>query len=113
MGLPIETSMTPGRSRKLLRGQQRAEVAAMGTMGTPALMARRDAPLLYWPWPPRGARVPSGNMMTQMPSANSRLPCSATLFQASVRLLRSMWIMSSRPIAQPKNGTYSSSRLNT
>jgi hypothetical protein len=52
-------------------------------------------------------------MITQMPSANSRLPCAATLFQASARRLRSMWIMSSRPIAQPKKGTYSSSRLNT
>ena len=41
---------------------------------------------------------------TRTPRAMMRRPCSATLFQASVRLLRSMWIMSSRPMAQPKNG---------
>jgi hypothetical protein len=29
-----------------LRGQQRADVAAMGTMGTPASMASREAPVL-------------------------------------------------------------------
>jgi len=49
-------------------------------------------------------RVPSGNMITHTPWSNSRLPCAATLLQASARLERSMWIMSSRPIAQPKNG---------
>ena len=49
-------------------------------------------------------RVPSGNMMIQWPRAISLAPCSATRFQASARLLRSMWIMSMRAIAQPKNG---------
>ena len=52
-------------------------------------------------------------MITQLPCAMNRRPCSATLFQASVRLLRSMWIMSSLPIAQPKKGISSSSFLNT
>jgi hypothetical protein len=44
IGAPIETGTTPGRSKKLFRGQQRAEATAIGTMGTPAVMARRDAP---------------------------------------------------------------------
>ena len=105
--------MTPGRSTKLLRGQQRAEVTATGSTGRPVSTARRVPPFLYLPWPPRGARVPSGNMITQLPWAMKRRPCSATLVQASVRLLRSMWIRSMRAIAQPKNGIQSSSRLNT
>ena len=42
----MDTGTTPGRSRKLLRGQQRAEATAMGTMGTPAAMASREAPAL-------------------------------------------------------------------
>ena len=46
IGLPIETSITPGRSRKLLRGQQRAEVTAIGTIGAPVAMASRAAPIL-------------------------------------------------------------------
>ena len=46
MGLPIETSITPGRSRKLLRGQQRAEVTAIGTTGAPVATASRVAPVL-------------------------------------------------------------------
>lgn len=41
------------------------------------------------------------------------LPCCTTLLNALARRLRSMWIMSSRPMDQPKNGTYSSSFLNT
>jgi hypothetical protein len=44
MGSPIETGTTPGRSKKLLRGQQRADATAIGTMGTPAAMASREAP---------------------------------------------------------------------
>src|SRR5512133_4011877 len=58
-------------------------------------------------------RVPSGNMMTQVPCESSRQPCSMTCFMASLRDSRSMWIMSSRAIDQPKNGTLSNSRLNT
>ena len=46
MGAPIDTSTIPGRSKKLLRGQHLALLAAMGTMGTPLAMASRDAPLL-------------------------------------------------------------------
>ena len=95
------------------RGQQRADVTAIGTMGVPAMMARRDAPDLYSPFCPRAARVPSGNMITQLPCPISRLPCASTFAQASLRRLRSMWIMSMRPMAQPKNGIHSSSRLNT
>ena len=61
--------MTPGRSRKLLRGQQRAEVTAIGTTGRPVSTASRVPPTLYVPWPPRGVRVPFGNMITQLPCA--------------------------------------------
>ena len=46
IGRPIEMSIMPGRSRKLLRGQQRADVTAIGTIGMPLLTARRLAPLL-------------------------------------------------------------------
>jgi hypothetical protein len=76
-------------------------------------MASRVPPDLYVPALPRGMRVPSGNMITQMPCASSRLPCSTTLLKACAFCLRSMWIMSMRPIAQPKNGMKISSRLNT
>ena len=62
---------------------------------------------------PRGMRVPSGNMMTQLPRDISDLPWLSTLAHASVRRLRSMWIMSMRQIAQPKNGIHSNSRLKT
>jgi hypothetical protein len=44
-------------------------------------------------------------MITHLPRSLRRFPCWATLFHASLRLLRSMWIMSMRAIAQPKNGT--------
>jgi hypothetical protein len=98
---------------KLLRGQQRADVTATGSTGRWVATASRVPPFLYVPWLPRGVRVPSGNMMTQWPFAMKRRPCSATRLHASARLLRSMWIMSMRAIAQPKNGMYSSSRLNT
>ena len=50
-------------------------------------------------------RVPSGNMMTHTPWPSRRRPWLTTLPKASLRLLRSMWIMSSRDMAQPKNGT--------
>ena len=46
MAGPMETSTTPGRSRKLFRGQHFAELVAMGTMGTPLAIASRAAPLL-------------------------------------------------------------------
>ena len=35
----------------------------------PVSTASRVPPLLYVPWPPRGVRVPSGNMITQLPCA--------------------------------------------
>jgi len=38
------TSIKPGRSRKLLRGQHFADDAAIGTIGTPADIANREAP---------------------------------------------------------------------
>ena len=37
--------------------------------GRPVSTARRVPPTLYVPWPPRGVRVPSGNMITQLPCA--------------------------------------------
>ncbi len=73
--MPIEIVTTPGFSQKLLRGQQRAESTAIGTTGTPLAIARRVAPDLYVPFEPRALRVPSGNMITHLPRALSRLPC--------------------------------------
>ena len=98
---------------KARRGQHLAEVMATGMTGAPVATAKRAPPLLYCPRWPRGMRVPSGNMVTQTPLANSACPCSTTLAKALARWLRSMWIMSSLPMAQPKNGTYNSSFLNT
>ena len=46
IGLPIEMSTTPGRSTKLLRGQQRADVTATGSTGRPVSMASRVPPCL-------------------------------------------------------------------
>ncbi len=46
IGAPMDTRTTPGLSTKLRRGQQRAEATAIGTIGTPAAMASRDAPVL-------------------------------------------------------------------
>ena len=109
----MDTSTTPGFLMKALRGHTLADVTAIGITGTPVSMASRVPPLLYWPFCPRSTRVPSGNMMTQVPLASSALPCCTTLLNALARRLRSMWIMSSRPMDQPKNGTYSSSFLNT
>ena len=109
----METSTTPGVLTKDLRGQHLAEVTAIGTTGTPVMMARRVAPVLYSPTSPRATRVPSGNMMTQMPWASRRLPCSTTLWKAREPCLRSMWIMSRLPMDQPKKGMLSSSFLNT
>ena len=45
-GLPIEMSTTPARSVNDLRGQQRAEVTAIGTSGVSVAIASRLAPLL-------------------------------------------------------------------
>ena len=98
---------------KALRGHTRAEVTATGTTGTPESMASRVPPLLYCPTWPRSTRVPSGNMMTQVPRASSARPCCTTLTKARTPWPRSMWIMSRLPIDQPKNGTRSSSFLNT
>ena len=89
---------------KALRGQHLAEVTAIGITGAPVSIASRVPPDLYTPFWPRLMRVPSGNMMTHVPCAISRLPCATTLLNACVRWLRSMWIMSMRAIAQPKNG---------
>ena len=61
----------------------------------------------------RSVRVPSGIMMIHLPRSISTSPCSATLAQASMRCLRSIWIIPSRPIHQPKNGMRKSSFLNT
>ena len=52
----------------------------------------------------RSKRAQAWNMMTQWPFSMNWRPCSATRFQAWARLLRSMWIMSMRAMAQPKNG---------
>ncbi len=57
----------PGVLMNALRGQHLAEVTAIGITGAPVAMARRVPPLLYTPFSPRGMRVPSGNMMTQVP----------------------------------------------
>ena len=103
----------PGRLTKALRGQHLALVTAMGITGAPHSMARRVPLLRYLPFSPRGMRVPSGNMMTHTPWPSRRRPCCTTLAKDSMRRPRSMWIMSSRAMAQPKNGTDSSSRLNT
>ncbi|EWS58164.1 hypothetical protein Y694_03924 [Methylibium sp. T29-B] len=46
MGWPITTSITPGRSTKLLRGQHFAELTAIGTTGVPVVTASRVPPLL-------------------------------------------------------------------
>ena len=113
MAWPIEMSTTPGFLTKARVGQQRADVTAIGMTGTPAAMAKRAPPLLYSPFCPLGMRVPSGNMITQTPSCIRRLPCCTTLAKARERCWRSMWIMSMRAMAQPKNGTLSSSFLNT
>ena len=45
IGGPMEMSTMPGFLTKALRGQQRAEVTAIGITGAPQSMARR-APLL-------------------------------------------------------------------
>ena len=46
IGGAIEMSMTPGRSTRLLRGQQRAEVTATGSTGWPVSTASRVPPFL-------------------------------------------------------------------
>ncbi len=86
---------------------------AIGTTGAPAPIAKRAPPVLYLPWLPTGVRVPSGNMMTHAPSAIRLRPWRITESNAFLPSLRLMWTMCSIPSAQPKNGTYSSSRLNT
>ncbi|MNT63983.1 hypothetical protein D3C72_2018450 [compost metagenome] len=58
-------------------------------------------------------RVPSGNMMIQAPSASRSRPWRAAEAKARVPSLRLIWTIFSMPSAQPKNGTSSSSRLNT
>jgi hypothetical protein len=95
----------PGRSTKDLRGQQRAEVTAIGSTGVPVVDREpRAAGLVYALAAARRARA-LGNMMIQLPCAMKRTPCSATFAHASVRLLRSIWTMSRRAIAQRRTGS--------
>ena len=47
IGLPIEMSIVPGMSRKLRRGQQRAEVTAIGTSGVSVATIYRHFPSVH------------------------------------------------------------------
>ena len=103
----------PGLLTKARGGQQRAEVTATGTTGTPHSMASRVPPLRYLPCWPRATRVPSGKMTTHMPCASRRRPCVTMRVKASVGRPRSMRTMFSRASTQPKKGMRASSRLKT
>src|SRR5690606_1141818 len=110
---PIDTVITPGRRTNFRRGQNSPEFTAIGTTGTPVRTASRAPPVLYLPCAPARVRVPSGKMMIHRPSASLRVPWRTTCSNASLPRLRSMWIMPSNAMPQPKNGMNSSSRLNT
>jgi hypothetical protein len=113
IGGPIETVTRPGVLTKRFFAHRSPALTAIGTTGAEVRIASRAPPLLYLPCEPTGVRVPSGNMMIQRPCSRLRRPCRTTDSNASRPRRRSMWIICSRPMPQPKNGIHSSSRLNT
>ena len=107
---PMECRSRPGAARSCARpaarrGDGDGHHRRVGGDGQP-----RRRPCT--PWLPRGVRVPREHDHP-MPCAMKRCPARPPWPRPRVRRLRSMWIMSSRPIAQPKNRISSSSRLNT
>ncbi|MNC67006.1 hypothetical protein D3C75_1174660 [compost metagenome] len=94
-------------------GQNLPALWAIGRTGRPAFTARAVPPRENLPIWPNGTRVPSGKISTQTPSLSSLSPSLATCLSAAFGLSRSIAIGRSMAMAQPKNGTYSSSRLST
>jgi len=54
---------------RLVRVPRRSIGFVVDADGLTVRAARRVPPCLYVPWLPRGVRVPSGNMITQLPCA--------------------------------------------
>ncbi|MCY1459591.1 hypothetical protein D9M71_770790 [compost metagenome] len=110
---PISTWMVPGNLAQPAFGQNSPALWAIGSTGRPAFTAKAAPLRENLPIWPTGMRVPSGKISTQQPCCRRWWPFWATCLSAALGLSRSMAMGLSRAIAQPKNGTYSSSRLRT
>ena len=114
IGRPTTTSMSPAATRQARLGRTLSlSRTTMGTIGTPVSSAIMKPPFLNRKSVSRGvARVPSGKIMTEMPS-RIRSSAARRLRTACVLSLRSMMMWPDRLSAQPNTGTRVSSTLAT
>ncbi|MNE54106.1 hypothetical protein D3C80_1488690 [compost metagenome] len=113
IGSPITTSIVPARLPQPVLGQNLPALWAIGSTGSPAFTASAVPPRENLPMVPNGTRVPSGKISTHVFCLSSSSPLLATWRNASLGLSRLIAMGRSMAMAQPKNGTYSSSRLST
>src|SRR5437879_7218712 len=114
IGAPTTTSMSPEAIRHVPRGSTLSLCrTAIGTIGTPVSSAIMNPPFLKGRrWPSGPPRVPSGKIITEMPSPIRR-SAARRLRPACAESPRAMLMWPLRRSAQPKTGTRVSSTFAT